>query len=139
MMADNRFESTPDGQFPGRLPRDEYPSQKQAGAFAEHEWLPWALAELSAELDAVTALSAVREQLQAERSGQQTNEARILRRAIDGVFGRVSRIDWSLMADLLESFRRQASSQQGTGRSDPQSLIALLETARASTEQAQRR
>jgi hypothetical protein len=140
MMGNNHFPGpTPEGQFPGPLPRDPYPSRQPAGAFSEHEWMPWAVAELSAEIDAVTALLAVRRYLDREPADGQPMEAQILRRAIDQLVGRTDRIDWSLLVRLLASFERYLQDRPEPDRANREHLMATLRIARAASAKARQR
>jgi hypothetical protein len=136
-MANSDFPGpTPEGQFPGPLPRDPYPSHSPPGSFAQHEWMPWALAELSVELDAVSALLTLRSHLQDDPIHEEETEARLLHRAIDQVVGRTSRINWSLLVDFLAALERRLHEIPAPDEAKREPLVAALRTAMTTSEKA---
>jgi hypothetical protein len=98
--------------------------------------MPWALTELSIEIDAVTALLSVRALLDDQSQWQQVTEAQILSRAIRQLVGRASRIDWSVLGDLLDSLDNHLKSRARRRRRPEQQLTDAIGIAKASVAKA---
>jgi len=97
------------------------------------ESLPWALAELRVELEAVLSLVELRRVLIESGVDVRILEARLLCRAIDQLIGGSPSIDWSVFVRQIDALEGRTSTKQ---EPDSERILAAMSMARETAREA---